>query len=480
MEGTKRTKIVCTIGPASESRIILEAMMRQGMNLARLNMSHGNLRHHQFLIRNIRSVSKKLHIPIGIIADLQGPKIRTGAIPGQGIEVRQHERIILVPEKELFSMDPGVFKLVPIQFPGLSRSVERGMTILIDDGMIVLKVTDVRSSHIHCRVEVAGTITALRGINVPGATIDAPVLTDKDHSDLKFIKHQGVDFVALSYVKRADDVERLRRLLNGDANILAPKIIAKIENVDAVRRIDEIIESSDAIMIARGDLGLELPAHTVPIIQKQIIAKCLHAAKPMIVATQMLESMIRNVRPTRAEVSDVANAVIDHTDAVMLSAESAFGRYPVESVSMMRKIIFETEQSPYDNLSHGFLNDQHESNEKAVAHAVHELSKNIDAAAIITATTSGFSARLISRHRPENAVTIALTNHERVYNQASLLWGVEPFLVSSVKDIESLIENCLAFLRKQKIAKKGDRVIIVTGQPIGAPGTMNLIKVQQL
>lgn len=476
----KRTKIVCTIGPASESQIVLEKMVEAGMNVARLNLSHGNYQHHRFLIKNLRAVSRKLKTPIAILADLQGPKLRTGAIPGNGIEVKKNERVMLVPEKELYGIDPGEMKLVPIQFPELARSVEKGNTILIDDGLIVLKVRHVRGRHITCTVAIPGKITALRGMNVPGATIQGPVITPKDKKDLAFALKMSVDYFALSFVKTAQDVHHLKKLIHAPNEYMAAKVIAKIENLDAVHHIDEIVEAADGIMVARGDLGLELPAQVVPIIQKQIISKCLHAAKPVIVATQMLESMIQNVRPTRAEVSDVANAVMDHTDAVMLSAESAFGRYPVEAVKMMSRIIEETEQSPYDNLNHGYLGDQHESDEKAVAHAVHELSKNTRAKAILIATTSGFSARLISRQRPENTNTIAITNHEKVYNQVALLWGVEPFLSPAVQDVDRMIKRCISFILKNKIGKKGDHIIIVMGQPIGSPGNMNLIKVQSL
>lgn len=476
----KRTKIICTIGPASEQQSMLESLISGGMNLARLNLSHGNIQHHRFLIRNIRAAAKKFHAPIAIIADLQGPKIRTGSIPGQGIEVRKGEDIVLAPEHELFRSNASNVKCIPLQFPGLAKSVKPGQTILIDDGLIVLKVKSVRRRAIFANVSVSGTITAFRGLNVPGVEIKSPVITEKDRKDIAFLQTMGVDYFAMSFVRRGLDIDHLRLLVNRHRIPNGPKIIAKVENAQAVNHIDDIIEKSDAIMIARGDLGLELPAQMVPIIQKQIITKCLRNAKPVIVATQMLESMIRNIRPTRAEVSDVSNAVVDHADAVMLSAETAFGRYPFETVSMMRTIIEETEQSPYDDLSHGFLSDQHESLEKAVAHAAHELSKNTNARAILMATTSGFSARLISRHRPQNLVTVALTSDPRIYRQLSLLWGVTPFLVSSAKNVDAFIRRCILFLRQKHIAKRGDAVVIVTGQPLGSPGIVNLIKVQKL
>lgn len=473
----QKTKIVCTIGPASESKETLVRMMRAGMNVARLNFSHGNYQHHTYLIQQIREAARASDHPIAIMQDLQGPKIRVGNVYAKGIELKKHEEVVLVPERRLYQIKPRGRKLIPIQFEPLVRSVSRGDIILIDDGLIDLRVRRVSRGLITCVVANPGLVLPHKGMNIPGVSLDVPVLTEKDREDIRFGLQQKIEYIALSFVRNQKDVLQLRRLLKPVSDGLEPKIIAKIENQDGVKNIDAIIAAADGVMVARGDLGIEIPAAQVPILQKQMIEKCVIAGKPVIVATQMLDSMIRNPRPTRAEVSDVANAVVDHTDAVMLSGESAFGAYPVESVAMMSNIIWHTESTPYARLPHHFLRASDQSMDAALANAAHELSKDIGAKAILVNTTSGYSASMMARQRPQNCPMFALTNEPFVYNQLSLVWGVIPFIQARCKTVDELIDHSIAFIRRRHVVRKGDKVVIVTGQPIGKAGTMNLVKV---
>jgi pyruvate kinase len=476
----QRTKIVCTIGPASESKETLTLMMRAGMNVARLNFSHGNYQHHAYLIKQIREAARQCDRPMAMMQDLQGPKIRVGNAYPKGIALAKQEEVVLVPERRLYRIKPRGRKLIPIQFEPLARSVSKGDVILIDDGLIDLRVRRVSGGLITCTVANPGLVLPHKGMNIPGVSIDVPVLTQKDQEDIRFGLQQKAEYIALSFVRTRKDILQLRRLLKPIADDMTPKIIAKIENQDGVKNIDQIIAAADGIMIARGDLGIEIPAEQVPTLQKQMIEKCVIAGKPVIVATQMLDSMIRNPRPTRAEVSDVANAVVDHTDAVMLSGESAFGMYPVESVAMMSNIIRHTESTSYAHLPHQFLRASDQSMDAALANAAHELSKDIDAKAILVNTTSGYSASMMARQRPYNCPMFALTNEPYVYHQLSLVWGIIPFISSRCNTVDELINHSIAFIRRRRIVRRGDKVVIVTGQPIGKVGTMNLIKVHTI
>ena len=481
MKRARKTKIVCTLGPASESKVALTQMVKSGMNVARLNFSHGSYQHHAMLIKRIREVSKRFDIPVAIMQDLQGPKIRVGIVPKKGVEVFKNEIIILGPESKVKFNYQEDKKVIPLQYENLWQDVKRGDKIMLDDALIGLCVKRIRQELIYAKVLNGGIIFSHKGINAPGAYITAPVITKKDKEDLKFGLQQKVDFVALSFVKSAQDINNLKKLIKERCprtkDFLLPRIIAKIERQEALKNMDQIMEATDGIMVARGDLGVEVPPQDVPLIQKNLIELCLRKAKPVIVATQMLNSMIMNPRPTRAEVSDVANAVVDHADGVMLSGETAFGKYPVESVKMMNKIVNETERSHYDDLPHGYLTDVKSSVDASVSHAAHELAKNTQAKAILVATSSGYTARMISRHRPEESVILAIANYEQTYRQLALSWGVEPFISISCRNIDQLIDASINFITDRKLVKKGQKVIIVTGQPVGRPGKMNLIRV---
>ncbi len=489
----KQTKIVATIGPVSGSKDILEKMIKAGMNVARLNFSHGTHKSHQEIIKNIRQVSKKLDEPIAIIQDLQGPRIRIGDLK-ENLEVKKNEKVFLVPEDD-FKKDENKLKKIPVSYGDFARNLKKNNFILIADGMIQLKVLEKKENGVECEVLNKGIISSQAGINFPGVATQISVITDKDKKDLQFGISQGVDFVALSFVGEAKDILETKNLIHKyysefsqksigqsskkDQRISFPLIIAKIETQEAIKNFDKILETADGIMIARGDLGVEISQEKVPLIQKEIIGKCLQKAKPVIVATQMLNSMIRFPRPTRAEVSDVANAVVDHTDAVMLSGETAFGQYPLKSVEIMAKIIKETEISPYDNLADKNFLDSEISIPNALSKSAYYLAKNIKAKAILAATLSGFTARMIARHRFEEKL-IVMTNHPEVYRQMSLIWGVRSYIMPECGTLDELISRAVNFVQDKKIVNSGDKIVIVTGQPVSVQENMNLIKVQKI
>lgn len=463
----KRTKIIATIGPASEHPRVLTKLFKNGMNVARLNFSHGSYDNHAQLIANIRAVSKKLDKPIAILQDLQGPKIRVGNLP-KPVRVTKGKQVIIGKD---FVMDLD-----------LSSSVKKGERILIEDGLIELKVLSVSSGQIVCKVINSGVIKSHKGVNLPDTMITFPIITEKDLADLKFGLKHDVDYVALSFVRNAKDITNLKKLIDKytPRGMEQAKVIAKIERKEAVEHFDEILKVADGIMIARGDLGVEIADSQVPLIQKALIAKCNSFAKPVIVATQMLDSMIRNPRPTRAEVSDVANSVIDHADSVMLSGETATGLYPVEAVAEMRKIIEATEASPYDEMpAEAFSANASMEDYKAslIAGAVLRLAIGINAGAIIGTTESGYTARFVSRERPSAPILI-MTDHEKVYRQMALLWGVRPLYVKSLKalkNVEGLLKHFVSQAKRMKLIKSGQKVVLVAGNPLGE--RMNLVQV---
>ena len=457
----KRTKIVCTIGPASEKKPVLEAMVKAGMNVARLNFSHGSYKNHQMLINNIRSVSKKLGQSIAILQDLQGPRIRIGELPKSGVELNVGEDIVLVPEakgqKFLASFS---IKALPVQYD-LAKEIKRKARILMYDGLIELKVKKVqrKKSLVWCRVVKSGAVLlSHRGINILKAKISAPAITDHDKEDLRFGLKAGVGWVALSFVKEAGDVVNLKKLIKRYQPKSKIKVIAKIERQEAVDNFDEILKVADGIMVARGDLGIELPPSSVPVIQKEIVNKCLRAAKPVIVATQMMESMMEKPRPTRAEVSDVANAVADHTDAVMLSGETATGKYPVEVVKIMANTIIKMERSPYDDLilpagaKYGSLN-------LAMADCLKRLVKEKKVKAIVGLTKNGEVAEMISRFRPEVKM-LFITDSPVLVQQLALVWGVEARLGKLPQNLNGLIKEAKELVTKEKICQTGDKIVV--------------------
>jgi len=492
----KRTKIVCTIGPASESRSNIEKMIAAGLNVARLNFSHGTYRHHAMLIRNIRGAAKVQHRSVAILQDLQGPRIRVGDLPKAGVRVKTGDSIALVPEKfKSGHANRGVY--IPIQFPTLYRYVKAGHPILIDDGKIELKVTSVKQGVIHCVVRIGDLITSHRGMNFPKSVISAPAVTDKDKQDLEFGLQQNVDFVALSFVRDADDVIQLRHFISKIEKQLGrkaddfkkpahagswpgthTKIIAKIERPQAVKNFESILKAADGIMVARGDLGLEMPLEDLPLVQKKIIRRCVEESKPVIVATQMLDSMIRYPMPTRAEVSDVANAILDGTDAIMLSGETATGKYPLRAVQVMTRIANEVESVEISE--HEKIQDtlrKSDSVTETVSFAVQNIAVEVGARLIVCATTSGFTARSIVKYRPAIQV-VAVAATEKIKNQLCLSWGVTPYRLPFANNFNELIAKTKVLLKKEKLVKTGDRIVLSAGHPLGYLGQTNLIKVE--
>ncbi|GIP38248.1 pyruvate kinase [Paenibacillus sp. J31TS4] len=470
----RKSKIVCTIGPASESPDMLRKLMKAGMNVARLNFSHGDYEEHGGRIRNIREASQEMNKPIALLLDTKGPEIRTGKLKQEPIELIQDETIVLTTEEIL-----GDRSRISVTYKELPGDVEPGSTILIDDGLIGLKVLKVEGTEIECRVVNGGQIKSKKGVNVPGVKISLPGITEKDASDIVFGIEQGVDFIAASFVRKASDVLEIRELLEKhDATHI--QIISKIENQEGVDNLDEILEVSDGLMVARGDLGVEIPAEEVPLVQKTIISKCNHFGKPVITATQMLDSMQRNPRPTRAEANDVANAIFDGTDAIMLSGETAAGKYPVESVETMARIAERAESA----LQHReiFLKQsyaQQTTVTEAISQAVANAALDLHAKAIVTPTESGYTARMVSKYRPA-APIIAYTRSERIMRRMALVWGVIPVKGEEAKTTDEMIEMAVEAGTRQDLFRLGDLVILTAGVPVGQSGATNLIKVHHV
>ncbi|MDD4290329.1 MAG: pyruvate kinase [Patescibacteria group bacterium] len=475
----KNTKIIATIGPASSNYNTLLEMAKNGMNVCRLNFSHNSHASHLSLIKNIRKVSRDLDVPISIMQDLQGPKIRVGNISDSGVKIDKNEKIILIHDKIVnYQLLVGSGnKIIPVSFP-IHKIVKKNTSIMIHDGLLELRVYKLVKDSVCCDVIKGGTVFSFKGINIPNVNIKEKALTKKDLNDLKFGLKNGIDWVALSFVKTSRDIKNIKntiRRLKQNANV---RVMAKIETPEALKHIDEIIAESDGIMVARGDLGVEIQVEKVPIIQKDLILKCLHVGKPVVVATQMLESMVKNIKPTRAEVSDVANAVIDHADAVMLSEETAFGKYPIDTIKVMSRVIDITEKSHYDD-SLKINSVERLKNVLAISESVRELVLNTEAKIIVVATNSGYSARMIAKFRPETKI-VALVNDERVRRQLSLVWGIYSYKMPKCKNIEELIRKIMLFIRNNKLAKRGDMAVIVTGQPVGMKENMNLIELKKI
>jgi len=476
---SKRTKIVCTIGQSSESVEILTKMIKSGMNTARLNFSHGSHAWHQKTIKKIRTISKKLDEPIGIIADLQGPRIRIGELPEKGIKLVVKEKIILTTNSK------NIKEKILITGGDFCKDLSSGERILLDEGLLELKVLKISGQDIFCEVVVGGILMSHKGVNFPDTKINIPSFTKKDKEDLEFAVSQNVDWVAISFVSEAREVYDVKYFIRdfekkfGRPKNLPIKIIVKIEKSEAIKNFDEILEATDGVMIARGDLGLEAPTEDVPLFQKNIIDKCLEVAKPVIVATQMLDSMIRKPRPTRAEVSDVANAVIDHTDAVMLSGETASGFYPVLAVATMTKIIEKIEASAYDDLVIGEIIKKIKPVDEAVGRVANILARTVLAKAILAASLSGYAGRIVCRYRPELPVFVS-TDSKEVEKQLTLSWGTIPFVLPSCRSIEELVDRSIAYIKKKKFIKGGDKIIIIAGEPVGKSGNINLIEIKEI
>lgn len=470
----RKTKIVCTIGPSSESLPALKQLIAAGMNVARLNFSHGDFEEHGNRIRNIRQACQELNKTVAVLLDTKGPEIRTGKLKEDAYELVQDETIVLTTEEVI-----GDSRRISVTYKNLPRDVQVGSTILIDDGLIGLTVTDVRGSEIECRIVNGGTIKSKKGVNVPGVRISLPGITEKDANDIIFGVQQGVDFIAASFVRKASDVLEIRQLLE-EHNASHIQIISKIENQEGVQNLDEILEVSDGLMVARGDLGVEIPAEEVPLVQKRMIKKCNHVGKPVITATQMLDSMQRNPRPTRAEASDVANAIFDGTDAIMLSGETAAGKYPVESVQTMSRIATRAESAlEYREIFVRQSTAQQTTITEAISQSVANSALDLDVKAIITPTESGYTARMVSKYRPKSPI-IAVTRNEQVMRRLCLVWGVLPIKGEEARNTDEMFQLAVDDSIKAGHIRLGDLVIITAGVPVGRSGTTNLMKVHHV
>ncbi|WP_297392174.1 pyruvate kinase [uncultured Peptoniphilus sp.] len=469
----KKTKIVATIGPASESEEVLRKLFTEGVNVARLNFSHGSHHEHKVKIDRIKKLRREMDIPIGIMLDTKGPEIRLGDIDGE-VLLQSGEEFILT-NKDLV----GDEKIASISYKELYKDVKVGGKILIDDGLVELLVKEIRGEEIITEVENSGAISSHKGVNVPGANLNLPALTERDIEDIKFGIKEDIDFIAASFVRSREDVLAIRKVLEEERDYTT-KIISKIESQKAVELIDEIIEVSDGIMVARGDLGVEIETEAVPIVQKEIIKKCNIVGKSVITATQMLDSMIRNPRPTRAETNDVANAVLDGTSAVMLSGETASGKYPLEAVITMRKILEYTENTiDHDEILENRIRDVEKSMTNSIGRSACVIARDLGAEAIITATTSGNTSRAIAKFRPETPI-IASTPFEKVKNQLSLVWGITPVKVLNFKDTDNLIDASMEVAVSKGLIKSGDLVVLTAGVPAGIAGSTNLLKIENV
>ena len=462
-----RTKIVCTLGPASGNRDTLRSLMEAGLSVARLNFSHGTHEQHAATVALVRSTAADLGRPVAILGDLQGPRIRIGDLTAPR-QVSDGEVVVLVAGEDAA---PGQF---PTTYEHLCDDLKVGDRILVDDGLIELVALDVGEHTVTARVLHGGMIKSHKGMNLPGVAVSAPSITDKDWADVAFAVEHRLEYLALSFVRRAQDIAELREKIPKDM-----LVVAKIEKDSALENIESIVRASDAVMVARGDLGVELPFEKVPIAQKKIIALCNKLGRPVITATQMLESMITHPRPTRAEASDVANAIFDGTDAVMLSAETAAGQYPRLAVEAMTRIIMEIEK----HLRVVRTDERHSttdavvSTEQAIAAAATSAVRSLGAPALIVLTKSGFSARVVASHRP-NVPILVLTDQERTYRQLALVWGVIPCLVPHCDTYWDMVKVALAEVRLHGLAREGDRVVVTAGVPFDVPGTTNLMKVE--
>lgn len=472
----RKTKIICTVGPATDDESVMRELMVNGMNVARFNFSHADYETHQKRFDQIVKLRSELGLPVATLLDTKGPEIRLGKFAeNKPVEIQDDDIYILTTDDIICDEKRG-----SISFKNLPRDVSAGTQILINDGVIELCVEKVKGNDIICRVIHGGTLSNNKGINVPGAKLSMPYLSDNDMNDLEFGAKMGFDFIAASFVRSAADINYLRKFTKS-LGWFDVKIIAKIENNDGVENIDEIIDAADGIMIARGDMGVEIPFEKIPAIQKSLIYKGYRAGKLVITATQMLESMITNPRPTRAEITDVANAIYDGTSAIMLSGETAAGAFPIDTVKTM-SLIAETTENNID-YKHQFLNnsknDSNESIADAIAHATVTTAHDLNAEAIITVTKGGGTARLISKYRPQ-AMIIGCTTSEKVCRQLNMSWGVTPFVIDEKSNTDELFAVAVETAEKRRLVQAGDIAVITAGVPIGISGTTNLMKVEKV
>lgn len=479
-----RTRIVCTIGPASREPETLRQLMLAGMDVARLNFSHGDHPTHAENIERIRAAAAEVgkacpersRRAVAILADLQGPRLRVGTMEGEGVPLLEGSRVTLTTD-DVIGRGP---EALPVQSDDLPRLVSPGDRILLDDGLLELQIHSTSETEIRCQVVVGGILKSNKGINLPRTPLDLPAITAKDRKDLAFALAQGVDWIALSFVRTAKEVLELKRLIRDLSLLDEPvPVVAKIEKPEALENIGSIIAAADAIMVARGDLGIEILPEEVPMAQKRIIEGCNRAGVPVITATQMLDSMIRNPRPTRAEASDVANAILDGSDAIMLSGETSIGAYPVEAARTMVRIADEVEAHRPEVFACPFFTPERRTTRTvadAVTHAARETAHDLNAAAIITLTASGYTARLMSRYRPRSPI-IAVTPSPVVRRQLVLYWGVTPLLAPRTDNTDEMIAHAVRAARENGLVKESDTLVITAGSAGSTPGTTNLIKV---
>lgn len=470
-KSTRRTKIIATLGPASSSPATIAHLMAAGADVFRLNFSHGSNEEKAAIIASIRAVAEREGKEMTILADLQGPKIRTGRMENGAIPLARGERVEITTDEVLGR--PGRISTI---YKSLPRDVKPGSRILLDDGLIELKVHEVEGNTVVCTVVSGGLLKDLKGINLPGVDVSSPSLTGKDRVDLEFCLAQKVDYLALSFVRKGSDVEELKRIIY-DHGLQTP-VVAKIEKPEALRNFKAILKAADGIMVARGDLGVEVEAERVPLIQKKIIRACNEVGKPVITATQMLESMIANPRPTRAETSDVANAILDGTDAVMLSGETASGRYPVEAVRTMAKVALDVERSRLGRAGTSPGRSGHNNIAEAVAEAACQAATHLKAKAVVVFTQSGSTASLIAKYRPPLPI-LAFTPFPEIRRRLALYWGVQTFMIGSMAGTDQQIKAVESILLPAGF-RKGDLVVITMGVPIEARGSTNLMKVHKL
>lgn len=467
----KKTKIVATIGPASESEEVLRELFKNGVNVCRLNFSHGNHEEHKVRIDTIKKIREELELPIGIMLDTKGPEIRLGDFSEGEIELNQGDPFILTTRDIL-----GDQTMVGVTYKGLAKDVKVGNMILIDDGLVELEVLAIKDTEIECIALNNGKLSNHKGVNIPHVEINLPALTKKDIEDIIFGIENDIDFVAASFIRRAEDVTNIRKVLeeNNGENI---DIISKIENQQGVDNIEEILLASDGIMVARGDLGVEIETEIMPLVQKDLIKRSNNAGKPVITATQMLDSMIRNPRPTRAEVTDVANAIFDGTSAIMLSGETAAGKYPIDSLKIMYNIAVKTEEAlDYEKLIKIRVGETELTTTNSISRATCYTAKDLKAAAIVTATSSGHTSKAIAKFKPRTPI-VAATTTEKIMRKLSLVWGVYPVLAPQSYSTDDVVQNSVEVAIKSGYVNEGDLIVITAGVPVGISGTTNLIKV---
>ena len=467
----KKTKIVCTLGPATRSQEAIETLLREGMNVARFNFSHGDHQGHIEHMQTLRDASKASGIPVAVLLDTKGPEMRLGTFKDGKVFLNKGQTFTLTTQDVA-----GDETIASINHPNLPQELKTGDAILLADGLVRLNVTSIDGNNIHTIVENNAEISNGKRVAVPGLVLTLPFLSDKDIADIRLGIEQNVDFIAASFVQCAEDVLAIKALLK-EKNAGA-MVIAKIENAQGVKHMEEILAVADGFMIARGDLGVEIPAEEVPLIQKRMIRLCNQAGKPVITATQMLESMIVNPRPTRAEASDVANAILDGTDAVMLSGETTIGKYPVEAVRTMKSIALVTENAL--DVQQGFvkfaLEAKSASTSRAISRATVQIGQELKATGIITATESGFTARMVSSYRPKSPI-FAVTPHEQVFRQLQLVWGVHALKGQAHQDSDTMAKDAIKNCLDAGFIAKGDVVVVTAGVPIGISGTTNMIQV---